>query len=201
MSSLPKLVHPSALCLQNGWAGHLMSARDMTRRAVAPWLGCAQALTCSGLQIACGVTCMSGKCFVDTDILIYAHDRSAGAKHMRAQMLLEKLWDCGWGIVSTQVLEELCTQLCSNVSHPLSVEEASLLIRDYCSWEVVARTPASVLDALEIVTRLKIPFLDALILEAAERSGASVIYSEHLATVPRYGAIQIVNPLAEPVTP
>jgi predicted nucleic acid-binding protein len=141
---------------------------------------------------------MSGKCFVDTDILVYAHDRSAGAKHLRAQMLLEQLWDSGWGVLSTQVLEELCIQLCRMASKPLSVEEASLLVRDYSTWEMVAKTPASVVEALEIVIRHKVPFWDALILEAAERAGASILYSENLARVQRYGAIRIVNPLIEP---
>jgi len=43
---------------------------------------------------------MGGKCFVDTDILVYAHDRSAGVKHLRAQMLLEQLWTSGWGVLT-----------------------------------------------------------------------------------------------------
>ena len=77
------------------------------------------------------------------------------------------------------------------------VEEVTLLIRDYSTWEVIPTTPASVLDALEIVMRHKVPFWDALILEAAERAGASILYSEHLATTQRYGAMQVVNPLVD----
>jgi predicted nucleic acid-binding protein len=142
---------------------------------------------------------MSGKYFVDTDILIYAHDRSAGVKHLRAQMLLEKLWDSGWGVLSTQVLQELCIQLCRSAGNPLPVEEVHLLLRDYSTWEVVTNTPGSVLDALEIMMQHKIRFSDALILEAAKRSGASILYSEALAAGERYGAIQVVNPLIEPV--
>jgi predicted nucleic acid-binding protein len=140
---------------------------------------------------------MSGKCFVDTDILIYAHDRSAGVKHLRAQMLLEQLWTSGWGVISTQVIEELCIHLCRNAGNPLPIEEVCLLIRDYSAWEVVPNTPASIQEALDIVLRHKVPFLDALILEAAERSGASILYSEHLATTHRYGAVQLVNPLID----
>jgi predicted nucleic acid-binding protein len=144
---------------------------------------------------------MSGKCFVDTDILIYAHDRSTGVKHLRAQMLLEQLWTSGWGVISTQVIEELCIHLCRNATNPLPIEEVCLLIRDYSTWEVVPHTPASIQEALDIVLRHKVPFLDALILEATERSGASILYSEHLATTHRYGAVQVVNPLIDPATP
>lgn len=142
---------------------------------------------------------MSGKCFVDTDILVYAHDRSAGARHLRAQMLLERLWDSGWGVVSTQVLDELCIHFCRNADNPPPVEEVRLLIRDYSTWEVVPSTPEGVQAALEIVMRHKVHFWDALILEAAQRAGVSILYSEHLATQPRYGEILVVNPLVEPI--
>jgi predicted nucleic acid-binding protein len=142
---------------------------------------------------------MSGKCFVDTDILIYAHDRSAGMKHLRAQMLLEQLWTSGWGVLSTQVLEELSTQLCHNADNALPVEEICLMVRDYSTWDVVTTTPALILEALEVERRQEIPFWDALILETAKRSGASILYSEHLTNLQRYGAIQIVNPLLDQI--
>jgi predicted nucleic acid-binding protein len=44
---------------------------------------------------------MSDKYFVDTNILVYAHDRSAGEKHRRAQALLKQMWDSGSGVLST----------------------------------------------------------------------------------------------------
>jgi predicted nucleic acid-binding protein len=138
---------------------------------------------------------MSDKCFVDTNILVYAHDRSAGVKHQRAQMLLEQLWDSGQGVLSTQVLQELCVNLRRKASQPLPVEEVRQLIRDYSTWEIVTNTAESVLQALDIETRYKTSFWDALIFQAAESSGASILYSEDLATGQRYGAIQVVNPL------
>ena len=101
---------------------------------------------------------MSDKCFVDTNILVYAHDRSAGVKHQRAQMLLEQLWDSGQGVLSTQVLQELCINLRRKISHPLPVDEVRLLIRDYATWEVVTNTPESVLQALDIELRYKTSF-------------------------------------------
>jgi predicted nucleic acid-binding protein len=142
---------------------------------------------------------MSGKCFVDTNILVYAHDRSAGVKHQRAQMLLEQLWDSGQGVLSTQVLQELCINLRRKISHPLPVDEVRLLIRDYATWEVVTNTSESVLQALDIELRYKTSFWDALILQAAESSGASILYTEDLATGQRYRAVQVVNPLVQPI--
>lgn len=140
---------------------------------------------------------MSDKCFVDTNILVYAHDRSTGAKHNKARELVEALWDSGGGVLSTQVLQELCVNLRRKSGSPLSLDEVRLLIRDYAAWEVVTNTPDSVLEALEIEIRYKISFWDALIIQAGRQSGASVLYSEDLAAGQRYGTIRVINPLVD----
>jgi predicted nucleic acid-binding protein len=138
---------------------------------------------------------MSDKCFVDTNILVYAHDNSAGVKHGRAQSLLERLWDSGQGVLSTQVLQELCVNLRRKVTRPLPADTVRQLIRDYSTWEVVINTPESILEALNIEVRYKISFWDALVLQAAAISGASILYSEDLAAGQSYGGIHVVNPL------
>ena len=128
-------------------------------------------------------------------VLIYAHDRSTAAKHDRARLLVERLWTSGEGVLSTQVLQELCFNLRRKVARPLPVEEVRRLIQDYLSWEIVVNTPESVIQALEIEVRYKVSFWDALVLHAAESSGAAILYSEDLSAGQRYGAIQVVNPL------
>ena len=138
---------------------------------------------------------MSDKCFVDTNILVYAHDRAAGVKHERAQSLIEKLWNSGAGVLSTQVLQELCINLRLKSKHPLSIEETRRLIQDYASWTIVTNTAESVVQALDIEFRYKISFWDALIIQAAWSSGVAVLYSEDLAVGQTYGSVRVVNPL------
>jgi len=138
------------------------------------------------------------KCFVDTNILLYAHDRSAGLKHERARQLVERLWSSGQGVLSTQILQELCINLRRKIARPLPVEEVRRLIQDYLSWEIVVNNPASVLQALEIEVRYKTSFWDALVLQAAEIAGATVLYSEDLAAGQRYGPVRVINPLSDP---
>ncbi|MGD1024162.1 MAG: PIN domain-containing protein [Candidatus Sulfotelmatobacter sp.] len=138
---------------------------------------------------------MADKYFVDTNILIYAHDRSSGIKHQRARHTIERLWTSGQGVLSTQVLQELCVNLRRKVARPVSLEELRKLVRDYMSWEIVVNTSDAVLQALEIQERHKTSFWDALILQAAEQSGAAVLYSEDLAVSQNYGSVQVVNPL------
>ena len=141
---------------------------------------------------------MSDRCFVDTNILVYAHDRSVGSKHQRARLLIEDLWKSGQGVLSTQVLQELCINVRRKASRPLSVEEARRLIQDYLSWEIVVNTPASVIQALDIEGRYKISFWDALIVQAAESSGVAILYSEDLASGQSYGSVRVVNPFVQP---
>jgi predicted nucleic acid-binding protein len=138
---------------------------------------------------------MADKFFVDTNILIYAHDRSAGIKHQRARHAIERLWTAGQGVLSTQILQELCINLRHKLARPLPVEEVRRLIQDYLSWEIVANSPEAVLQALEIEVRYKISFWDAMVLQAAEQSGAAILYSEGLAAGQSYGPVQVMNPL------
>ena len=138
---------------------------------------------------------MSDKAFVDTNILVYAHDRSAGAKFERAHALVEKLWESNRGVLSTQVLQEFCVNVRRKFSVPFSIAETQSAIEDFLSWEIVVNTPASILRALEIESRHNVSFWDALILQAAESSGAEVLYSEDFSNGQNYGSVRVINPL------
>lgn len=140
---------------------------------------------------------MAGKFFVDTNILVYSYDRLAGYKHERALALIKQLWDSGDGVLSTQVLQELCLSLQRKVSNPPSIGTIGDIVRAYLSWHVVINTPESVLRALDIQGRYKISFWDALMLQAAESAGAEVVYSEDLSAGQHYGSIRVVNPLVK----
>ncbi len=134
---------------------------------------------------------MSGKCFVDTNILVYAHDRSAGVKHQRAQMLLEQLWDSGQGVLSTQVLQELCINLRRKISHPLPVDEVRRLIRDYAKWLTRSGkwspTPLSLFSRHSISScAIRLPFGTRLFFRLlkvqARRSSTAKIWQQDNAT-------------------
>lgn len=139
---------------------------------------------------------MPEKYFVDTNILIYAHDRGAGRKHDLARQLIEHLWNTGQGVLSTQVLQELRINLRRKLAHPPSTDQVRQLVQDYLSWEIVVNSPDSILHALETETRYKISFWDALVLQAAEVAGAEILYSEDLSAGRRYGNVHVVNPFA-----
>lgn len=132
---------------------------------------------------------------MDTNILVYAHDRSAGEKHRRAKDLVESLWRDRSGVVSTQVLQELCVSLRRKAGRPLDVKATRDLVADYLSWHVVVNNGESVLEALELEDRYQLSFWDALVVAAAQASGAEVLYSEDLSDGQVYGTVRVVNPL------
>jgi predicted nucleic acid-binding protein len=138
---------------------------------------------------------MSDKFFVDTNILVCAHDMKQGARYEKARALVQKLWEGENGVLSIQVLQELCVSLRRKVARPLSAEGTRKVIEDYASWEIVVNTAESVVQALEIEGRYKIPFRDALIVQAAGSCGAEAIYSEDLADGQSYGDVRVINPL------
>jgi predicted nucleic acid-binding protein len=138
---------------------------------------------------------MSDKCFVDTNILMYAHDASAGAKHDRAKALVEELWRDRTGVVSTQVLQELAVNLRRKAGRPLDAKATRDIVTDYLTWQVVVNSGESILEALDLEMRYRISFWDALVLQAANASGADVLYSEDLSDGQTYGSVRVVNPV------
>ncbi|MDE0064273.1 MAG: PIN domain-containing protein [Gammaproteobacteria bacterium] len=137
---------------------------------------------------------MAAKTFVDTNILVYAHDRSAGTKHEVAQQRLEELWAAGCGVVSTQVLQELYTIVTRKVASPLPIAEARQLVNDYLVWECIVNGPEAIVGAFDYESRYLISFWDSLIVHAANVSEAGVLLSEDLNSGQRYGNVLVENP-------
>jgi predicted nucleic acid-binding protein len=140
---------------------------------------------------------MSDKFFVDTNILMYAHDTSAGEKHLRAKALLEELWRDRTGVVSTQVLQELSVNLRRKAGRPLDVKATREIVTDYLAWQVVVNGGEAIVEALDLEARYQISFWDALVIQAAQASGAETLYSEDLSDGQTYGSVRVVNPLRD----
>ena len=140
---------------------------------------------------------MSDRYFVDTNILMYAHDTAAGQKHRRAKILVEELWETRAGVVSTQVLQELAVNLRRKAKRPLDAKATRDVVSDYLAWQVVVNGGASILEALDLETRYQVSFWDALVIQAAHAAGAEILYSEDLSDGQRYGTVRVKNPLTD----
>jgi predicted nucleic acid-binding protein len=139
---------------------------------------------------------MSGKTFVDTNVLIYAHDVDAKVKRPIAEAVLRELWSARTGVLSVQVLQEFYVNVTRKIAVPVSKELARQVVASYAKW-CTETTPAEVSAAFRIEDESRIGFWDALIVSSAVRSGAIRILSEDLSGGQRISGIRIENPFSD----
>ncbi|HDI60613.1 MAG TPA: PIN domain-containing protein [Desulfobacteraceae bacterium] len=138
---------------------------------------------------------MTATIFVDTNILIYAHDIEAGPRHKKALELVRGLWEKGGGVISVQVLQEFYVNITRKVPAPLPRPLARSLVETYACWPLVTPDPADLLKASEIEERYRLSFWDAMIVAAAVKARAATLWTEDLSHESLIEGIRVVNPL------
>jgi predicted nucleic acid-binding protein len=139
---------------------------------------------------------MTDKEFVDTNILVYAHDASpaVASKHRIAKELVERLWVERTGCISLQVLQEFYTVSTRKLARPVLPSVAYEAVEDYLTWTVHTPTGEDILAAIRQHQRHHIAFWDALIIRSAQMSRCAVVWSEDLNTHQVFDGISVVNP-------
>ena len=94
--------------------------------------------------------------------------------------------------MSVQVLQELYVNL---YRKGISIPEARTTVQDYAAWNVVENRFSLLEEGIDEMERWQLSFWDSLILAAARRAGASVIYSEDFSSQQDYGGIRVQNPI------
>ncbi len=141
---------------------------------------------------------MSDRVFVDTNVLVYAYDRSEPGKQQQALEVLDRLAVTGVGMISTQVLAEFFVAVARKIPAPLSVAEAYERVKNYLqSWAVVDLTGMIVLEAARGVRDHQFSFWDAQIWATARLNQVPVVFSEDFADGAVIEGIRFVNPFAE----
>ncbi len=145
---------------------------------------------------------MSDRIFVDTNVLVYAYDRSEPEKQRRALEMLDRLAVTGAGMISTQVLSEFFVAVTQKIAAPLSVDEAYDRLKNYLqSWTVVDLTGMIVLESARGVRDHQFNFWDAQIWAAARLNQASVVFSENFNVGAVTEGVRFVNPFVEDFHP
>jgi predicted nucleic acid-binding protein len=137
---------------------------------------------------------MNDRVFVDTNILVYAHDLDAGNKHSIAREVVSQLWETRTGILSTQVLQEFIVAITRKVPSPISLAQARRAVRNYSAWDLIVNDSRIILQATEIQEAHQLSFWDSLIVSAAFAGNAAVIATEDLNHGQRIEGILIRNP-------
>ena len=142
-----------------------------------------------------GTSCMNVDIFIDTNVLVYAHDALDQRKRRIAQRILNDAWEgrllAG---LSVQVLQEFYATMLRKGGDGLYYRDA---IDDFFHWPVVENTKELLRRAMEVHREFKMSFYDANIIAAAQRAGAKELWSEDFNAGQDYGGVMAVNPFEE----
>lgn len=135
-----------------------------------------------------------GKFFVDTNLLVYAYDSSAGKKWRTSLEVLSLLWTHRTGVLSTQVIQDLFVSLTQKVKNPILPETAKEIISDLIRWPLVVNDGGNILRAIDLQIKYHFSFWDSLILEAAITSKSEFLLSEDFQDGQVIESVTIINP-------
>lgn len=138
---------------------------------------------------------MSAEPFVDTNVLLYAHDIGAGEKYELARDLVTTLWMTGGACLSVQVLQELYVNLSKKVPG-VSPTDASRITASYTKWRVQRPSAADVIAGIELHQQHQLSFWDAMIVISANKLGCTRLLTEDLNDRQRILDVTIENPFA-----
>ena len=132
--------------------------------------------------------------FVDTNVLVYAHDTSETRRQPIARALLDELWTSRTGLLSTQILQEFYVVATRKFHPPMARRAAREIVALYGIWPIVQVDVTLILTASELEERHKLSFWDALVVEAARVAGARRLVTEDLQNGRRIGGVRIEDP-------
>jgi len=132
--------------------------------------------------------------FVDSNVLVYAYDRTAGPKRDISRRALAELWTAREGAISTQVLAEFYVNVTRKLPQPMTRPRARAVLRRYATWPVYAAGGLDVFEASELEQAHSLSFWDALIVVAAGRAGAERLLTEDLQHGRVINGVRIENP-------
>ena len=137
---------------------------------------------------------MTGKVFVDTNVLVYCRDASEPDKQEHAQAWLSALWERRTGRLSFQVLQEFYVTVTAKLALGLSPESARLNVRQLLAWKPVTVDDRLLEEAWRLQDRYRFPWWDALIVAAAQISACGYLLSEDFQDGMEMGDLKVLNP-------
>jgi predicted nucleic acid-binding protein len=137
---------------------------------------------------------MKDKVFLDTNIIVYAHDRSSGEKNATAKEIMGYLWESKKGVISVQVLQELFVCVTQKIVNPLQIKNARVILEYLSTWEVVVNDMHITMQAIDLQEKFKFSFWDSMIIQAAVQGQVGILLSEDLPDGQVVMGTKILNP-------
>jgi predicted nucleic acid-binding protein len=139
---------------------------------------------------------MTGRSFVDTNILVYRFDHSEPAKRAVAKRLLDKALP-GSLVISTQVLQEFYVVTTRKLVRPLRPDQASEAVEHLSALPVVGADADFVRSAIDLSQTSGLSLWDALIVQAAAEARCDQILSEDLEDGTTLQGVRVDNPFRD----
>jgi predicted nucleic acid-binding protein len=141
----------------------------------------------------CAKSCMTGRTFVDTNVLVYAFDDADSEKRDAARAILGGSAPL---VISAQVVGEFYVVVTRKLAITLSPELAKEAVEQMLRFHVVAIDGQLTRDALATSQAEQLSYWDALIVEAAIMSGCDRLLTEDFAHGQSIRSLHIENPFA-----
>ncbi len=136
--------------------------------------------------------------FIDTNVLLYAYDASAGTRHDRAARLVADLAARRQAATSVQVLQEFYVNATKKIAEPLAPGLALDRIRAFSRWPTHVPTARDVFAAASLADEAQLPFWDAMIVRSAVELRCTVLWSEDLNAGQHICGVQVRSPFHDP---
>ncbi len=137
---------------------------------------------------------MSAKCFVDTNILVYARDSSEPEKQARAEQWLAQLWVRELGRISAQVLNEYYVTVTQKLQPGLTKEQARTDLRALAVWQPLEISTLLIESSLDILEQYGYSWWDTLVISSALFLDCTYLLSEDMQHEQQIANLTIINP-------
>jgi len=137
---------------------------------------------------------MTGLCFLDANVLVYARDPTDAVKQRRAQGWLDRLWADGTGRISTQVLAQFYSVTTRELAFPLAPDEAWADVEALFSWDPQPTDASTMERAHRIEGRYRLGWWDCLVVAAAQAQHCRLLLSEDLQDGAVYDGLTVRDP-------
>jgi len=132
---------------------------------------------------------------LDSNILVYAYDKSEIKKHETAKELVKEKWKKEDSVLSIQNLAEFYSVITNKIEKPLEINKAKQIVLDYIDgFEILRYNEKTVVEAINIQAIYKIPFWDALIVATMEENSIDTIITENEKDFKKVKWIKTINP-------
>jgi predicted nucleic acid-binding protein len=135
--------------------------------------------------------------FIDTNILVYAHDLSTGKKHYLACNLIDGMQSKKVCCSSIQVMQEFHVTVTQKIKRPMTIDQSIAILADLSKWKIHTPGSEDVLAAIAIQQRYQLSYWDAMIVHSALVCNCERLYSEDFSHGRIIEGVIVVNPFVE----